>query len=147
MEKQKDKNFSFMKKTNGFSLLIMTFFMSCGAPNLQPEFTVLKIANSQTKETMFLKKETRGLNYEAIYLSLDSLHEYDELKDFYFNGSPVFYKSSNDSLLIMSSSFYKTPEKPQFKTHVFCSKFKENIDYINFEKGYRYKKLGYTKFD
>lgn len=130
--------------------ILVTFvigLISCDS-KLQEVYEVHKIESNNLKETLYLKKISRGLNYSAIYLSLKPGNKKpNEESDYIFRNldTNIFYEIKTDTLKILSSSEVKIPKNNNFETTVIINKIKNNIEYIELDK--THKNLGLTKWN
>lgn len=113
-------------------------------PDLSPQLISRKIVCQKTNDFYFLKRISKGLNNSLIILSVNNSNAYNEKIDFLFNADKIFYKFTEDTLLIVSGSFSKKPIRFPRNISIKIEKISENSDYINFEKNYL--KNGYFKF-
>jgi hypothetical protein len=106
------------------------------------EITKLNLSNN---ENIYLILTSWG-NDERMAIGLDDdleggyINEYPE-KYNSDNGSPFFYKASNDSLYIYGN--FSKPKINKFKTHIIFKEM-DNVDYLEFNK--KYIRLGFRIF-
>lgn len=91
-------------------LLIATFFYF-SIPEMESKIEIEKITFS-SGETVYLKKELRGLNYEVRVLSESPCEKFTpnpEQDYIYSSGSSLFYEFQNDTLFLYTLIQSKVP--------------------------------------
>src|SRR5690606_15560274 len=94
-------------------------------------YEIHKIESNNLKETLYLKKISRGLNYSAIYISLEPENKKpNKESDYIFRSldANIFFEVKKDTLKILSSSEVKIPINNNFKTKIIIDKIKSNLD-------------------
>lgn len=97
---------------------------------------IVEVKYPQLKETIYLKNEKRGLNYEKTAISTSSQKKVgnDEDKSFiYKNGETFFYKTVNDTLVVYT--MYKIDYPKKFSSKVYVKQIEiTNPKFIELKK-------------
>ena len=97
------------------SIVLLTYLVwdSTNIPELKPKITTVEVYSDSLKESLFLIKETRGLNYEVTVISSSSKkqQEPDSDKEYVYSagGATLFYKLEKDTLLVYTYHLAKEP--------------------------------------
>ncbi len=107
---------------------------------------IVEVKYPQLEETIYLKNEKRGLNYEITAISTSSKKKIgnDEDKSFiYKSGEIFFYKAVNDTLVVYTMNKLSYPKKLNSKVYVKQLEI-TNPKFIELKN--KYKELGLSKF-
>lgn len=131
-------------------LLIGIIVFGIGAYELSTDSTVLPASTFKStalkfpNDTLYFKLKAWGIQGNKLIcaLSKSSLDNFDSKEDYIFNRSPVFYKTSADTLKIYC---YKKAEIPlAFKTKIKIVQIElDNSQMIELISYKQYKKEGY----
>lgn len=107
---------------------------------------IVEVKYPQLNESIYLKNEKRGLNYEMTAISTSSRKKIENSNDKSFkykSGETIFYKSINDTLLVYTMNKVGYPKK--FKSKVYIKQMEiSNPEFIELRN--KYKELGLSKF-
>jgi len=111
----------------------------------QPEIFVDKIHSNYLNEDLFIKKVSWGLTYDHSIIILSSSPNNtiypDSTSEYVFLGSEIFYRLTNDSLLIFTSLKAKTPLA--FSSNIKILQYEiKNFEVMNLREDNNYKKKG-----
>ena len=111
----------------------------------QPQILVEKIHSNYLNEDLFIKKISWGLTYDHSIIILSNSPnksiEPDSNSEYMFSCSSIFYKLSNDSLLIFTSLKAELPLN--FSSNIKVIQYKlENFEIMNLRENNNYKKKG-----
>ena len=123
--------------------LVLWWKFSHDLPDLSPKVKVCMIKNPKMNKYFYLKNITRGMNYSVNILSKDSTKEIGN-SDFVFDSDIIYYKFNNDSLIVITTSPYKSPITEAFPINIQCKVIIDNLEYMRFEREYRTK--GFSVF-
>ena len=112
------RNFIFVLCTLLF-LVAATFvywvFIQIPIPSIPPTHVMKKLYSSSLNNYIYLRRETRGLNYEktTITASSDSVYVANPEVDYIFESSsvPIFYYVKQDTLVAYSSAHAVIPPR------------------------------------
>jgi hypothetical protein len=101
----------------GFSFWMYMIFSK--VPDLKPNITVRKVYSSSLNDTIFLRREGRGLNYEVTAITSSSSEKYEPTSevDYIYSstGTSIFYTVKEDTLFVYTYTLAKIPARIQSK--------------------------------
>jgi hypothetical protein len=111
----------------------------------QPVIFVNKIHSEYLNEDLFIKKISWGLTYDHSVIILSSFPkntiEPDSTSEYVFLSSEIFYRLTNDSLLIFTSLKSKKPLN--FNSNIKIIQYElKNVEIMNLRGNNNYKKRG-----
>ena len=126
-----------------FSLYLIWFVYGKSKLDHQPEIFVNKIHSNYLNEDLFIKKVSWGLTYDHNIIILSSSFkntiEPDLTSEYVFLSSEIFYRLTNDSLLIFTSLKAKVPLS--FSSNIKIIQYElKNFEVMNLRKDNNYKR-------
>lgn len=114
--------------------------MASSCKELFTDVETVKLKNPKNHEVLYLKKYTRGMNYEVIVISKEDgfTNPKDELYD--PSGSPFFYRFKNDTLQILGSHWKNINYCERFKTQFKLVEL-NNLEFSEMSKSFKEQSL------
>jgi hypothetical protein len=96
-------------------IAIIGFVIYNQIPDIKPIYNLKKLVTSSGNEPLYLKSKSWGMTYDSkvIVLSTNKEEEFiaDSTKEYIYKGASfLFYKLSNDSLIIYTADKAHTPQ-------------------------------------
>ncbi|TKG90690.1 hypothetical protein EYV94_22760 [Puteibacter caeruleilacunae] len=125
----------------GITMYVIVFIIELSSTRLE----IIEVKYPQLEETIYLKNEKRGLNYEKIAISTSSkeIGNNEDKSFIYKNGETIFYKAVSDTLVVYTMNKIGYPRK--FNSKVYIKQIEiTNPKFIELRN--EYKELGLSKF-
>jgi len=132
-------------------IAIIGFVIYIQIPEMKPIYNIKKIANTNFNNPLFLKSMTWGITYDSkvIVLSTNDEEEFipDSTKDYVYKGASfLFYRFSNDSLLLYVADKTHIPEL--FNSQIKIKQIElDNPAMMNLKGNSAFVRQGLTEFN
>lgn len=84
-------------------------------PELKPNTIIKKVHSELLNESIYLRKESRGLNYDVTTITKNSQYQYkpNPKEDYVYgsSGTPIFFNLTGDTLIVYTYTLAKTPSQ------------------------------------
>lgn len=120
-----------------FAMLVFKIFFVI---QIDDSVDTITIKNSSNSKPIYIKKYTRGLNYERVVITKQKflLSKEIDTEIVHSDGSIFFYKFINDTLVVNGGSWLNKNSN-NIGYHILIKEFSNNVEFLRFRKSYSSK--------